>query len=76
MYSEFHATWTAVAKAWAKAPSVHRDAHFFATLDFDDAPAVFRKLGLVSAPAAYMYPPTEGSRAAINNARFYTYDFS
>ncbi|KAJ7041799.1 hypothetical protein C8F04DRAFT_1078763 [Mycena alexandri] len=72
--NQFHSSWTAVAKAWGKAPSVHRDGHFFATLDFDAGPAVFRKLGLVSAPAVYIYPPTEGPRAT-NNSGYWTYDF-
>lgn len=33
-----------MAKAWAKAPAEHRNSHFFATIDFDDAQAVFQRV--------------------------------
>ncbi|KAJ7273730.1 oligosaccharyl transferase subunit OST3/OST6 family [Mycena haematopus] len=60
---EFNPSWHAVSKAWTKAPKIHRDTHFFATLDFDDGQAVFQKLGLATAPVVYVYPPIEGPRA-------------
>ncbi|KAJ7168799.1 hypothetical protein C8R46DRAFT_239676 [Mycena filopes] len=70
---EFHPSWKAVAKAWTRTPSVHRDEHFFATLDFSVAPTIFRRLGLVTAPAVHIYPPTEGPRAA-NSSAYWAYD--
>lgn len=44
LHREFEPAFTAVAKAWANAPKDQRDKHFFATLDFDDGPAVFQKV--------------------------------
>ncbi|KAG2134431.1 uncharacterized protein EDB93DRAFT_846975 [Suillus bovinus] len=71
---EFEPAYTAIAKAWANAPKEHRDKHFFATLDFDDGPAVFQKLGMASAPGVHVYPPTEGPNASAKKAPF-KYDF-
>ncbi|KAJ7451051.1 hypothetical protein FB451DRAFT_709590 [Mycena latifolia] len=67
-FMKFHASWSAVAKAWAKAPQADRDCHFFATLDVDDGEAVFRALGLDSGPVFHIYPATEGSRATPKSA--------
>jgi len=72
---EFNPSWNAVAKAWSKAPKVHRDNHFFATLDFDDGQLVFQKLGLASAPVVYVFPPAEGPRAK-GRSEPSKYDFS
>ncbi|KAJ3732976.1 dolichyl-diphosphooligosaccharide-protein glycotransferase [Lentinula guzmanii] len=72
---EFDPAWNDVAKAWATVPVEHRDSHFFATLDFDEAPTVFQKLNLASAPVVWVYSPTEGSRASAKNAPS-KYDFS
>ncbi|KAF8212220.1 oligosaccharyl transferase subunit OST3/OST6 family [Mycena galopus ATCC 62051] len=72
---EFNPSWQAVAKAWTKAPKVHRDNHFFATLDFDDGQTVFQALGLASAPVVYVYPPAEGPRAKARTDPS-KYDFS
>ncbi|KAJ6573836.1 dolichyl-diphosphooligosaccharide-protein glycotransferase [Mycena vulgaris] len=67
--TEFHASWSAVAKAWwSKAPWAHRDSHFFATLDFDDDPTVIQTLGIESGPVFYNYPPMEGPRATGESA--------
>ena len=41
---QFAPSWDAVAKAWTRVNPEHRDSHFFATLDFDSAPAVFQKV--------------------------------
>lgn len=41
---EFKPSWDTVAKAWAQTPTEHRDVHFFATIDFDDAQAVFQRV--------------------------------
>ncbi|KAJ6561665.1 oligosaccharyl transferase subunit OST3/OST6 family [Mycena capillaripes] len=75
--SGVHPSWMAVAKAWTGVPQVHRDSHFFATLDVNNAPTVVQRLGLTSAPAIHNYPPTEGPRAAaIGKQDYWTYDFS
>ncbi|KAJ6496693.1 hypothetical protein C8R47DRAFT_353361 [Mycena vitilis] len=72
---EFNPSWNAVAKAWSKTPQVHRDNHFFGTLDFDNGQTVFQKLGLASAPVVYVYPPAEGPRASGRTGPS-KYDFS
>jgi oligosaccharyltransferase complex subunit gamma len=73
----FQPSWNAVAKSWATVPKVHRDSHFFATLDFDDAQTVFTKLGLQSAPVVYVYPATEGPRKPESGRTTpFKYDFS
>ncbi|KAJ7940621.1 hypothetical protein B0H13DRAFT_1938980 [Mycena leptocephala] len=72
---EFSPSWNIVAKSWSKTPQVHRDSHFFATLDFDDGQTVFQKLGLASAPVVYVYPATEGPRATGKSGPS-KYDFS
>ncbi|KAJ7155947.1 hypothetical protein C8R43DRAFT_416302 [Mycena crocata] len=72
---EFNPSWGAVAKAWTKTPKVHRENHFFATLDFDNGQTVFQKLGLSSAPVVYVYPPTEGPRSTGKSGPS-KYDFS
>ncbi|KAF9264647.1 oligosaccharyl transferase subunit OST3/OST6 family [Marasmius fiardii PR-910] len=74
---EFEPSWNAVAQAWKSAPKEHRDNHFFATLDFDEAPTVFQQLGLTSAPVVYVYPPAQGPRAPANRGTGPSkYDFS
>ncbi|KAF8636581.1 hypothetical protein AX17_003392 [Amanita inopinata Kibby_2008] len=74
---EFDSSWNAVAAAWAHIPKEHRDNHFFATVDFDNGHTVFQKLGLASAPVAYVYPPTEGSRVPTNGkTAALKYDFT
>ncbi|KAF9075284.1 dolichyl-diphosphooligosaccharide-protein glycotransferase [Rhodocollybia butyracea] len=72
---EFDPSWNAVAKAWTTVSAEQRDNHFFATLDFDEAPTVFQKLNLASAPLVWVYPPTEGPRASTRNLPS-KYDFS
>ncbi|KAJ7158302.1 hypothetical protein C8R43DRAFT_995376 [Mycena crocata] len=73
---DLHPSWTAVSRAWTQTPQVHRDNHFFATLDFNDASEiVFQKLGLSSAPAILVYPPTNGPRAT-GKSRPLGYDLS
>ncbi|KAL4067650.1 hypothetical protein J3A83DRAFT_4097088 [Scleroderma citrinum] len=73
---EFDPSFHAVAKAWSIAPLEHRNNHFFASIDFDDAHKVFQKLGIMSAPVVHVYPATEGPNAKnIRNAPF-KYDFS
>ncbi|KAH8833594.1 oligosaccharyl transferase subunit OST3/OST6 family [Flagelloscypha sp. PMI_526] len=74
---EFEPSWNAVSKAWTNVPKEAQESHFFATLDFDDAPAVFQKLNLVSAPVVYVYHPTEGPRQhAPGKAPQSKFDFS
>jgi len=58
---EFNPSWTAVAKSWSQVPPEQRDQHFFASLDFDDGPTIFQRLGLSSAPVVYHYPRGEDS---------------
>lgn len=41
---EFGPTWDTVAQAWTKAPAEHRNSHFFATIDFDNAQSVFQRV--------------------------------
>ena len=41
---EFEPSWNAVAKAWTKVARSDKDTHFFATLDFDNAPTVFQRV--------------------------------
>ncbi|KAJ4487936.1 dolichyl-diphosphooligosaccharide-protein glycotransferase [Lentinula aciculospora] len=72
---EFDPAWNSVAKAWATVPAEQRDRHFFATLDFDEAPTVFQKLNFASAPVVWVYGPTEGPRANGKNVPS-KYDFS
>jgi len=71
---EFDPSWKVVAKAWSKVPKTKRENHFFATLDFDDGPTVFQKLGLTSAPVVYNFGATEGPRASGKQPS--RYDFS
>ncbi|TFK42567.1 oligosaccharyl transferase subunit OST3/OST6 family [Crucibulum laeve] len=74
---EFDPSWNMVAKSWTSVPKEQRNTHFFATLDFDDAPTVFQKLGLSSAPIVYVYPPAEGPRQPANGKTAPSkYDFS
>ncbi|KAK7014849.1 hypothetical protein R3P38DRAFT_2997956 [Favolaschia claudopus] len=72
---EFNPSWVEVARAWTKAPAVHRNNHFFATIDFDDGGLVFQKLGLSSAPVVHVYPAAEGPRAKSRTDPS-KYDFS
>jgi len=74
---EFNPAWDTVAKAWTKAPTEHRNTHFFATIDFDNAQAVFQRLNLMSAPVVTVYPAAEGSRKpASGRTDPSKYDFS
>ncbi|KAF8654131.1 hypothetical protein AX16_003662 [Volvariella volvacea WC 439] len=74
---EFNPSWQSVAKAWSKVAPAERNEHFFATIDFDDAPNVFQKMGLTAAPVVYIFPPTEGSRVpASGRTSPLKYDFS
>lgn len=41
---EFNPAWDTVGKAWTNAPAEHRNTHFFATIDFDNAQPVFQKV--------------------------------
>jgi oligosaccharyltransferase complex subunit gamma len=41
-HREFDPSWNQVAKVWATTPKEHRDAHFFATIDFDNGQSVFQ----------------------------------
>ena len=43
-FREFGPAWDTVAKAWVKTPTEHRDSHFFATIDFDNAQSVFQRV--------------------------------
>ncbi|KAF9454505.1 oligosaccharyl transferase subunit OST3/OST6 family, partial [Macrolepiota fuliginosa MF-IS2] len=65
---EFEPAWAAVAKAWTGVPQAQRDNHFFATLDFDDGPTVFQKLGLSSAPVVLSYTPAKAEPARYDFA--------
>jgi len=60
--NEFRPSWNTVAKAWAQTPTEHRNVHFFATIDFDDAQTVFQRLNLMSAPVVSVYPAAAGPR--------------
>ncbi|KAF8201821.1 oligosaccharyl transferase subunit OST3/OST6 family [Pholiota molesta] len=74
---EFEPAWNAVARAWAKVPVATKNDHFFATLDFDDGPTVFQKLGIASAPIVFNHPAAEGPRRPKNgNLSPVKYDFS
>jgi oligosaccharyltransferase complex subunit gamma len=41
---EFGPAWDTVAKAWTKTSAEHRNSHFFATIDFDNAQSVFQRV--------------------------------
>lgn len=41
---DFDPSFSAVAKAWTQVPQAHRDTHFFATADFDNAMGTFQKV--------------------------------
>ena len=43
-FREFGPAWDTVAKAWTKTPAEHKNTHFFATIDFDDAQPVFQRV--------------------------------
>ncbi|GBE82000.1 Dolichyl-diphosphooligosaccharide--protein glycosyltransferase subunit 3 [Sparassis crispa] len=59
---EFDPNFNSVAKAWTKVPAAERNAHFFGTIDFDNATPIFQKLGISSAPVVHVYPAAEGPR--------------
>jgi hypothetical protein len=40
---EFQPAWNVVAASWSKVSPQDRDTHFFGTLDFDTAQAVFHR---------------------------------
>ena len=44
LFREFGPAWDTVAKAWTKTPTEHRNSHFFATIDFDNAQSVFQRV--------------------------------
>ncbi|KJA27197.1 hypothetical protein HYPSUDRAFT_84107 [Hypholoma sublateritium FD-334 SS-4] len=74
---EFDPSWNAVAKAWSYVSSANKNQHFFGTLDFDDGPSVFQKLGIASAPVVFNHPATEGDRKpASGNVSPVKYDFA
>lgn len=74
---EFNPAWDTVAKAWVKAPTEHRNSHFFATIDFDNAQSVFQRLSLMSAPVVSVYPAAEGPRKPVGGRTDPAkYDFS
>jgi len=74
---EFDPSFVAVAQAWHTAPQADRDSHFFGTVDFDEASAVFQKLAMASAPVVHVYPPTDGPRRPANGKTAASkYDFS
>jgi len=73
----FDPSFSAVAKAWTKAPAESRNQHFFATLDFEQGQEVFKKLQLNSAPVVLTYPAVKGTRRPPNGrVDPITYDFS
>ncbi|KAH6918572.1 dolichyl-diphosphooligosaccharide-protein glycotransferase [Coprinopsis sp. MPI-PUGE-AT-0042] len=72
---EFDPSWNQVANAWTKVPTAQKDQHFFATLDFDGAPAIFQRLSIATAPVVFIFPPTDGPRKAANPNPM-KYDFS
>jgi len=74
---EFEPSWNAVGSAWTKVPAKERDTHFFGTLDFETAQAVFQRLGIMSAPVVNVYPAVEGPRRpASGKTEPFKYDFS
>jgi len=74
---EFYPAWTAVGTAWSKASPENRDSHFFGSVDFENAQAVFQRLGIMSAPVVSVYPAMEGPRKpASGKTDPFKYDFS
>ncbi|KAI6166995.1 hypothetical protein EDD17DRAFT_1850158 [Pisolithus thermaeus] len=73
---EFGPSFQAVAKAWSTVNPEQRNNHFFASIDFDDAFQVFKKLGIMSAPVVHVYPATEGPNAKTTRNDPFKYDFS
>jgi len=74
---QFDPAWRAVAKSWSQVPARQRNQHFFATVDFDEAPSVFQQLALVSAPVLLSYPAAVGDRKPANGKISPTkYDFT
>ncbi|KAI6099872.1 hypothetical protein EDD16DRAFT_1763999 [Pisolithus croceorrhizus] len=73
---EFGPSFQAVAKAWSTVNPEQRNNHFFASIDFDDAFQVFKKLGIMSAPVVHVYPATEGPYAKTTRNDPFKYDFS
>ncbi|KAI6005925.1 hypothetical protein EDD15DRAFT_2154727 [Pisolithus albus] len=73
---EFGPSFQAVAKAWSTVTPEQRNNHFFASIDFDDAFQVFKKLGIMSAPVVHVYPATEGPNAKTTRNDPFKYDFS
>ncbi|RXW20744.1 hypothetical protein EST38_g5110 [Candolleomyces aberdarensis] len=73
---EFDPAFSTVGKAWSSVQASDRDQHFFATLDFDNAPNVFQKLSLASAPVVFAYPAADGPRKPASGRTAPTkYDF-
>ncbi|KAI0093954.1 oligosaccharyl transferase subunit OST3/OST6 family [Irpex rosettiformis] len=74
---QFQPSFEAVAQAWNKVPATSRNEHFFAIADFDEAPKIFTKLGIQSAPVVHNYPVAEGPRKPAHGKPYpSTYDFS
>jgi len=74
---EFEPAWIAVGSAWNTVSPKDRDTHFFGTLDFENAQAVFQRLGIMSAPVVNVYPAVEGPRKpASGKTEPFKYDFS
>lgn len=73
---EFNPSWVAVAKSWSKVAPSERDSHFFATFDFEDNLATFKKLGIQSAPVVLNFRPAAGPRKSDKANTPVTHDFS
>ncbi|TFK29952.1 dolichyl-diphosphooligosaccharide-protein glycotransferase [Coprinopsis marcescibilis] len=73
----FNPSWNEVAAAWNKVAAEPKGQHFFGTLDFDNAPNVFQKLSISTAPVVFNYPAASGPRKPSNgNTAPVKYDFS
>lgn len=73
----FQPAFDTVAKAWTKVAPEHRNQHFFAYANFEDAMSVFSKVGVQSAPLVYIYPAMEGPHKTPNGRTTpLSYDFS
>ncbi|KAL7414619.1 putative dolichyl-diphosphooligosaccharide-protein glycotransferase [Mrakia frigida] len=50
-----------VSSSWSRLPKDQRSTHIFASLDFQDGQAVYKSLGLSTAPTLFFFPPSNGS---------------
>ncbi|ORX33868.1 putative dolichyl-diphosphooligosaccharide-protein glycotransferase [Kockovaella imperatae] len=57
---EFDPSWHRVANSWNRISAPEKNHHFFAKLDFQDGEAVFRKMGLSTAPKIQFHPVLNG----------------